>query len=592
MLDQGYAERTPDTARQSPLDVLLIGPDSPDMLGLQEILQAGGSDYRIRRVATLQQALAVLREQPVAMLLLDLTLAQCPWRAALEQLSAAAPGTLCIGLTDDSEPTPCQARRHGAHDVFSLAQLEPRSLLQRLETDLYLIQPRSDDQASYSALQTMSDAMPIGTLITDRYGHCLHSNAAYQRICGLTAGGQDGRHWAAALHPDDRQRVVATCQEAPGPHGQCHLEARILRPDDSVIWVCINVAQLPGGHGHVHTMEDITARKDNENKLRATQLALHIEKERAQVTLNSIGDAVISTDTACRVTYLNRVAQEMTGWSQEDAMGRPISEVFRIVDETSRQLANDPARRAIEENRIVGLAMGTILIGRDGSELAIEDSAAPIRDRDGQVTGAVIVFHHVSQSLTIANRMSHLAQHDALTDLPNRVLLHERLTRAIGLAQRHSQLVALIFIDLDDFKAINDRLGHAAGDTLLKSIASRLKSSVRDTDTVCRLGGDEFVILLTEVKSIDAARKGAEAIVNALLLPHRVSHQAVSITASLGISLYPNSGATPDELMQRADTAMYHIKRQGRNSYQFFSGDMLPDHPQRFSTVCNAGPEP
>ena len=303
--------------------------------------------------------------------------------------------------------------------------------------------------------------------------------------------------------------------------------------------------------------------------------ALHIEKDRAQVTLDSIGDAVISTDTACRVTYLNRVAQTMTGWTQEDALGRPITEVFHVVDDKSRRSASDPARRAIEENRIVELAMGTILIGRDNSELAIEDSAAPIHDRNGQVTGAVIIFHHASQSLAIASRMSHLAKHDALTNLPNRVLLEERLERAIGLAKRHQQRVALLFIDLDAFKDINDGLGHAVGDALLQSIARRLESCVRDTDTICRLGGDEFVVLLNEVHGIHDTRQVAEAIFHALLPPHRIGEQAITITVSLGISLYPDSGTTPNELMHRADTAMYHIKRQGCNDYQFFSRDML-----------------
>ena len=190
----------------------------------------------------------------------------------------------------------------------------------------------------------------------------------------------------------------------------------------------------------------------------------------------------------------------------------------------------------------------------------------------------MIVFHRASQSLTIVGRMSHLALHDALTDLPNRVLLDERVARAIGLAKRHRQQVALLFIDLDDFKAINDRLGHAVGDSLLQSIAKRLKGCVRDTDTVCRLGGDEFVILLTELHGNDGARKVTEAIFQALLPPHPIGEQGINITISLGISLYPDSGTTPEELMHHADTAMYHTKRQGRNNYQFFTGDMLLGH--------------
>lgn len=475
-------------------------------------------------------------------------------------------------------PAPRLSQKH--HSRISEAQASTAILLTEIESPESLLAPPALPQcgeriAPHSSLLAMSDAMPIGTLITDSHGRCLHSNAACLQICGLTATPQDGRHWASVLHPSDRQRVVQACQDAPGPHGQCRIEARMLRPDDSIVWACIHIVRLPGGHGHVLTMEDITARKHDEDMLYATQQALHIEKERAQVTLNSIGDAVISTDTACRVTYLNRVAKAMTGWSEADALGKPISEVFHIVNGASREPASDPARRAIEENRIVGLAMGSILIRHDGSEMAIEDSAAPIHDREGKVTGAVIVFHHVNQSQTIVSRMSHLAQHDHLTNLPNRVLLEERLHRAIGMAKRHRQQVALLFIDLDEFKSINDRLGHAAGDALLKSIAERLTGCVRDTDTVCRLGGDEFVILLTEVQGIDGARHVADAIFDALLPSHPLSGEAITITASLGISLYPDSGTTPHDLMHHADTAMYCSKRRGRNNYQFFCGDML-----------------
>ncbi|PXX98432.1 diguanylate cyclase domain-containing protein [Halomonas sp. LBP4] len=432
-----------------------------------------------------------------------------------------------------------------------------------------------------SHLYAMSDALPIGALVTDIQGNVRHGNAAYVSICGLTAASLQNRHWVSALHPDDRSRASHEWQQALDSDIPCHIEARILRPDSSIAWVSINSTRLAEGQGHIQTVEDISIRKQQEYMLQAAEEALYLEKERAQVTLNSIGDAVISTDIACRVTYLNRVAEEMTGWAQEDALGRPITDVFHIIDNQSRQLASNPARRAIEENRIVGLAMGTILIGRDDSELAIEDSAAPIRDRNSQITGAVIIFHHASQSFTIASRMAHLAQHDALTNLPNRVLLEERLARAIGLAQRHQQQVALLFIDLDAFKAINDRLGHAAGDTLLQSVARRFESCVRNTDTVCRLGGDEFVILLTELNSINDARRVAEAIFHTLLSPHHIDKQAIDITASLGISLYPENGTTPEELIHCADAAMYRIKRESSNNYRFFTSDMLLDHQHR-----------
>ena len=165
--------------------------------------------------------------------------------------------------------------------------------------------------------------------------------------------------------------------------------------------------------------------------------ALFLERERAQVTLNSIGDAVISTDVAGHVTYLNAVAESMTGWSRQEASGRPLQEVLQIIDGESRKPALNPLAMAMLHNKTVGLSANCVLIRRDGYESAIEDTAAPIHDRRGQLTGAVIVFHDVSVARAMSLRMSYLAQHDFLTELPNRMLLNDRLAQAIASAHRH-----------------------------------------------------------------------------------------------------------------------------------------------------------
>src|SRR6185369_1049502 len=193
------------------------------------------------------------------------------------------------------------------------------------------------------------------------------------------------------------------------------------------------------------------------------------EKERAQVTLNSIGDAVMSTDLWGAVTYLNLVAEHLTGWSRADAAGQPVEHVFHIIDAGTREVIEHPMALAIRENRTVGLTPNCILLRRDGGEAAIEDSAAPIHDRHGHVTGAVMVFHDVSTARALALRMSYLAQHDILTDLPNRNMFEERLTQAMALAHRHGRQLAVLFLDVDRFKHINDSLGHAIGDRLLQA---------------------------------------------------------------------------------------------------------------------------
>jgi diguanylate cyclase (GGDEF)-like protein/PAS domain S-box-containing protein len=298
------------------------------------------------------------------------------------------------------------------------------------------------------------------------------------------------------------------------------------------------------------------------------------EKERAQVTLNSIGDAVISTDLGGRVTYLNAAAQSMTGWSLEEGAGRPLEDLIQIADATTRKTAQNPMTLAIRENKTVGLTSNCVLIRRNGTEAAIEDSAAPIHDRRGHVTGAVMVFRDVSMARALSLKMAHLAQHDSLTDLPNRALLSDRLTQALALAHRNEQRLALLFLDLDRFKRINDSLGHAIGDRLLQSVAERLLACVRSSDTVSRQGGDEFVILLPQVTQPADAAVTAEKILLALSTPYRIDRQDLHLAASIGIVTYPDDGREAKTLLKHADLAMYRAKDSGRNTYRFFEPDM------------------
>jgi len=302
--------------------------------------------------------------------------------------------------------------------------------------------------------------------------------------------------------------------------------------------------------------------------------ALFVEKERAQVTLNSIGDAVISTDIAGNVTYLNQVAEAMTGWRAAEAQGRSFVEVFRIFDHTNPGHAVNPMAAAMRQNRTVGLTDGCVLIRRDGHEAHIEDSAAPIHDRKGHVIGAVIVFHDVTQAHAMTQRMSYLAHHDYLTDLPNRLLLNDRLAQAISIAHRRQQQLAVLFVDVDRFKHINDTLGHAIGDQLLRSVAERLVAGIRASDTVSRQGGDEFVILLSGIAHAEDAALSAKKILSSLSMPHRVAEHDLQITISIGISVYPDDGTDAEILVKNADVAMLNAKDNGRNNYQFFKADM------------------
>src|ERR1700738_805135 len=288
---------------------------------------------------------------------------------------------------------------------------------------------------------------------------------------------------------------------------------------------------------------------------KAVEDALFVEKERAVVTLNSIGDAVLCTDISGNITYLNLVAESMTGWLREVAIGKPLAEVFRIIDGATRKPARDPMEMAVEQNRTVGLTVNCVLIRRDGFESAIEDSAAPIHDRSGRVTGAVIVFHDVSAARAMSVEMTHSAQHDVVTNLPNRLLLNDRITQSITLARRQHRPLAVLFLDFDCFKYIKDPLGHATGDELLRSISKRLLAGVRASDTVSRQGGDEFVILLSEITYPEDAAASARKILLSLSAPHSIGNQDLHILGSIGISLYPEDGEDAETLIKSADTA-------------------------------------
>ena len=318
----------------------------------------------------------------------------------------------------------------------------------------------------------------------------------------------------------------------------------------------------------------LTRALQNSMERKALKEALFQEKERAQVMLNCIGDAVLSTDLSGNVNYLNVVAERMTGWPWKEASGRPIAEVLQIIDGTTREPARSPLDLAIQQDKTVGLAANCILIRRDGYESRIEDSCAPIHDGQGQITGAVMVFHDVSVARAMAIQMSHLAQHDCLTDLPNRILLKDRLTQSIALSRRGSKQLALLYLDLDRFKNINDSLGYAMGDQLLQSVAERVGTCLRSGDTLSRVGGDEFAVMLAEVESAAELAGVARRIIAALVPPHRIAEHELHVSVSIGISKYPGDGLDGDALLTSAETAMYQAKEHGRNNYKFFTVEM------------------
>lgn len=289
-------------------------------------------------------------------------------------------------------------------------------------------------------------------------------------------------------------------------------------------------------------------------------------------TLDSIGDAVIATDAAGSITYMNRVAEALTGWLLPDAVGRPLEKVFQLIhSEPPHAPIESLVARVLREGMIIELNPNTLLLTRLGETIPVDDSAAPIRDETEQVLGVVIICRDVSARHRAEAQLRHSASHDALTGLPNRVLLMDRLTYAFEHARRHPGYhFALLYLDLDRFKVINDSLGHLFGDQVLIQAAQRLAKSLRLEDMFARLGGDEFVILLDGVADLRDAVHIAERIQDSLKEGITVKEQVVFTTASIGIVLSQADYKEPAEILRDADTALYQAKAQGKARYHIF----------------------
>jgi diguanylate cyclase (GGDEF)-like protein/PAS domain S-box-containing protein len=309
---------------------------------------------------------------------------------------------------------------------------------------------------------------------------------------------------------------------------------------------------------------DITERKLYEE-------ALFREKESAQITLQSIGDGVITTDANSTVDYINPVAEQLTGWRLEDAMGRPIEEIYRAFHEETCEPLENPLSVSIRRTRPIKSVRPMLLIRRDGNELYVESTAAPIRDGAGQVSGGVLVFHDVTESRELNRRLSYHASHDLLTGLVNRREFESRVERALKSAKARESSYALCYLDIDQFKIINDTCGHSAGDVLLGQVGALLKSKVRWRDTLARLGGDEFGILL-EACSLDEALRTAEVLREAVRnFRFTWEDRVFRLGASVGVVPIAADNEDVASILSAADSACAAAKESGRNRVHSFA---------------------
>jgi len=471
------------------------------------------------------------------------------WSTPIKTASGKILGALGVYHTQAGLPTAREAQI-----MAHAAQLAGIAIERRLAEEAL-----RDSEARFRGLfETIAE----GVYQSSRDGRFLSVNPAFVSLLGYGSAEEMYALPSVAIlywNPEDRAEF---CRRVESEGEIRSNEFCMRRRDGEQLVVLENSRILRDAAGRIlgyeGTIADITERK------RAEQ-AVFAEKERAQVTLASIGDAVISTNADGCIDYLNAVAESLTGWSIAEAHGRPIADVLNLVDEITREPIENPLLRALARRDGASPVEHSVLITRAAQELAIQESAAPICDRNGAVIGAVTVFHDVTQERRLTRALSYQASHDALTGLINRREFDTRLQRAVLGAQQHSAAHALLYIDLDQFKVVNDTCGHQAGDRLLRDVTGLLQARVRAADTLARLGGDEFGILL-ENCTLDQARRIAEGVRQSLHEYRFVwGTSTLSVGASVGVVEIKSDTENVASVMSAADIACYAAKEGGRN---------------------------
>lgn len=474
------------------------------------------------------------------------------------------------------------------------------SLLSGLNQSLTL--KAEDAEDSEARFRKTFERAAAGIVHVDLQGRYTQVNQRFCKMLGYSREELIGRRVLEITHPDSRDSDgLLIKQLITGEVSSFKQEKQYYRGDGGTIWVSVTASRVDQDEGTadylIAVVEDISIRKQNETELtlhrhhleelveaRTAELHRQIEerkqieqqlfseKELAQVTLHSIGDAVITTDALGLVSYLNPIAEKLTGWNYLSALRRPLHEIFVILNETTREPVQSPVERVLNNGCATGLANHTILVARDGTEYGIDDSAAPLRNRGGKMIGAVMVFRDATRARQVARQLSWQAGHDALTGLVNRRQFEQVLAEAHEVILPGQQHV-LCYLDLDQFKVVNDTCGHTAGDEMLRQVSVLLSRQVRAADTLARLGGDEFAILLYQCPLSRAnliAEQIREAVTN-----FRFCWQGVTfrIGVSVGLVVIDASSQTVMTTLSAADTACYAAKSKGRNRVQVYQPD-------------------
>lgn len=391
----------------------------------------------------------------------------------------------------------------------------------------------------------------------------------FKQLLGLSDQEMEGTFEAliSRLHPEDKDPTEAAFEQHLEKGRPFDVEMRLKTKSDDFRWFRSRGQSVRDADGRAVRMAGaITDTTDR----RLAAAELFAEKERAQVTLASIADGVITTDNDGWVEYLNPVAEELTGWTAGSARGLPLQAIFRMIDEPTRQLASSPIELVLREERTVETAATMLLLRNDGTEIPIVQSAAPIRARTGKITGVVLVLHDVSRERQYAAKLSYQASHDSLTGLINRTEFEQRLALALKSSAQAGRHHAVMYLDLDQFKVVNDTSGHAAGDQLMRQVSAVLQRRLREGDTLARLGGDEFGVLLENCSPENALRIADELRQTVMEFHFAWETRSFTIGVSIGVVNVEGGLFTIADVLSAADAACYMAKEKGRNRVQVY----------------------
>ena len=477
------------------------------------------------------------------------------WSFLIHGAAGRIIGSLDVYVDESRAPTSDETDK-----ISSLARLAGIAIKRQQDEDRL--------RTSESRYRGLFENVVDGVYIASREGDIITANPAlvemlgYDSVEDLKAA---GKTTILYVNPIDRERVFARL-EAKGVIK--NFEYRLRRKDGSEIVVLENSRAIFDDDGeivaHEGTITDITDRKRAETRI-------FEEKERAQVTLQSIGDGVITTNADGKVDYINPVAQDLTGWDMRGARNKAVTDIMMIVNEHTRTTVENPVIRCLKEGRIITLAENSILITKNGDEVPIQDSAAPIRDRIGNIIGSVMVFHDISNESRLFRQLGYQASHDSLTGLINRHEFENCLASAFEKTRDNPEEThALLYVDLDQFKVVNDTFGHTAGDALLQQLSELIQTNIRSTDLLARLGGDEFGILLercSEKRAIEVAED-----IRGSIEGYRFEWQDsfTTVRCSIGVVIVTSENADVAAVMSSADVACYSAKDMGRNQIHLY----------------------